>query len=76
MWSCPHYDAGRYPVFLRRMPPLKTAAKIGNGNRVNFALKIGHLAHALSLSLAATELEWRAKKGCAARGGRRVAAHE
>jgi hypothetical protein len=29
MWSCPHYDAGRYLVFLGRMPALKIAAKIG-----------------------------------------------
>jgi hypothetical protein len=58
------------------MPPLKTAAKIDCRDSGYFAREIRHLGRHPERGHGSSRVgEWR-KKMCAARGGRRVAAHE
>jgi hypothetical protein len=68
MWSCPHYDAGRYLVFLGRTPPLKTAAKIGGHDSGYFAWEIHHLGRRPEPEHGSSPVGDGAKK-CAPRAG-------
>jgi hypothetical protein len=62
-------------VFRGSIPPLKIAAKIGH-RQANFALEIGYLARRPEREHGGGRVATEDKKMCAARGGRRVAAHE